>query len=83
MCVTTKTRHLNRLGQLSELEKESNTKSQQESNTDSHVSLHVCGYIGTPDNPTFSGAVHGQTFGHCSGAVCQPFAVLPGYKAAT
>ena len=33
--VTTKTPHLNRLGQLSEFEQESNTDSQQESNTES------------------------------------------------
>ena len=36
-CVTTtEARHLDRPGQLSEFEQESNTESQQESNTDSH-----------------------------------------------
>ena len=35
-CVTTKTRHVNGLGQLSELEQEGNTESQQESNTESY-----------------------------------------------
>ena len=36
LCVTTETRHLDRLGQLGEFEQESNTGSEQESNTDSH-----------------------------------------------
>ena len=35
-CVTTKTQHLDRLGQLSEFEQGNNTNSEQESNTDSH-----------------------------------------------
>ena len=35
-CVTTETRHLDRLGQLGEFEQDSNTDSEQESNTDSH-----------------------------------------------
>ena len=36
VCVTTKKRHLIRLGQISEFEQESNTESQQESDADSH-----------------------------------------------
>ena len=36
LCVTTETRHLDRLGQLGEFEQDSNTASEQESNTDSH-----------------------------------------------
>ena len=36
VCVTTETRHLDRLGQLGEFEQDSNTDSEQESNTDSH-----------------------------------------------
>ena len=36
MCVATETRHLDRLGQLVELEQESNIDSEQESSTDSH-----------------------------------------------
>ena len=35
LCVTTKTRHLDRLGQLGEFEQDSNTDSEQERNTDS------------------------------------------------
>ena len=35
VCVETKTRHLDRLGQLSEFEQDDNTNSEQESNTDS------------------------------------------------
>ena len=36
MCVTTETRHLDRLGQPGEFEQDSNTDSEQKSNTGSH-----------------------------------------------
>ena len=49
-CVTTETRHLDRLGQLGELEQDSNTDSEQESNTER---VCLCGQALTPPAVTW------------------------------
>ena len=66
-CVATKTRHLNRLGQLSEFEQESNTDSQQGSNPDSLCIMCVTtetrhldrlGQLGEFEQDSNTGSVH-------------------------